>query len=51
MLLPSLTELRSALAHLVDLALDGLDADANAPPVGFQLGFTGSAGADAATEP
>src|SRR5215213_8589436 len=43
-------QLRAALPHLIDFALDGLDSDANAPPVAFQFRFTGAAGADAAAK-
>ena len=51
LLLPPFAQLRAALAHLVDLALDRLDADANPPAIGFELRFTRAARADAAAKP
>ncbi len=49
-LLPPLPELRPALAHLIDLTLNRLDADANTTTIGFEFRFTGATRADAATE-
>ena len=45
-----LPQLRAPLAHLIDLPLDRLNPDADAASIGFELGFTGTAGADAAAE-
>ena len=49
--LTPLAQLRSALPHLIDLALNRLNADANPAAIGFELRFTRSACADAAAEP
>ena len=51
LLVPPLAQLRAALAHLIDLALDRLDADADPPPIGLELRFARPARADAAAQP
>ena len=51
LLLPPLAQLRPALADLIDLALNRLDAHADAPPVGLELRLARTARADAAAEP
>ncbi len=51
LLLAPLAKLRPPLPHLLDLALDRLDARANAPAIGLELRFAGAARADAAAEP
>jgi hypothetical protein len=48
--LPPLPLLRPDAAHVFQLLLHMADAPVNLSPIGFQLGFTGAAGADAATE-
>ena len=45
------TDQLAAAVHLLQLALEGLDAPADVAAVAFQLGFTGAAGADAAAQP
>jgi hypothetical protein len=47
----ALAQLRPALAHLVDLALNRLNPDADPATVRLELCLARSAGADAATEP
>src|SRR6185436_16136747 len=49
-LLAPLAQLRPALAHVIDLALQRVDAGADAPAIGLELRFAGAPGADAAAE-
>ena len=46
----ALALLRTHAAHVFDLLLDVADAAVDFTAVGFELGFAGSAGADAAAE-
>ena len=41
----------AASAHPLQIFIDGLDALMNAPAVGFELGFAGASGSDAAAQP
>src|SRR5678815_3468448 len=50
LLVTTVPQLRTALAHLIDFALDGLDAHADAPAIRLELRFTWPPRADAAAK-
>ena len=50
-LLAPFAQLRAPPPHVVDLLLQRVDAGADPPAIGFELGFARAAGADAAAQP
>ena len=50
-LVPAIAQLRAPAPDRVDLLLETVNAHADLPAIHFELGFTGTAGTDAAAEP
>src|SRR5207244_6921807 len=48
--LPALAQLRTPLTDVIDLTLNGLDAHADPPAIGFKLRLAGPARTDAAAQ-